>query len=283
MTDPLSPGAGAPEAPGGADAPPAPLALRARLRQGGVALGTMVFEFSSPGLPAVLATTGVDFVVYDMEHSGFGIETIKGLMAGNRGSEVVPLVRVPAAEYHFIARVLDAGAHGVMVPMVESRAQAERIVQAARYPPVGRRGAAFGVAHDDYREGDVAEKIRQRNERTLVIAQIETEAGLMQAEEIIGVPGLDVAWVGHFDLTLSMGIPAQFDHPRFLAAMEEIVAVCRRHGVTPGVMATDVATAARWLDQGFRALAYSGDIWLLAAALRQGVSQLEHHRRPPTP
>lgn len=248
--------------------------LRARLRAGEVVIGTMVFEFASPGLPQILANSGADFVVYDMEHSGFGIDTIKQLLAWTRGTGIAPVVRVPAAEYHFLARALDAGAHGVMVPLVESGEQAARAVQATKYPPRGCRGAAFGFAHDGYAMGDVAAKIPELNDRTLVIVQIETAAGLEQVDEILRAPGVDVAWVGHFDLTLSLGIPAQFEHPRFLAAMDRVLDACRTHGVAPGFMVADVETGRRWLGRGVRMLAYGSDMWLLAGALRDGLAGL---------
>ncbi|MGH7079885.1 MAG: aldolase/citrate lyase family protein, partial [Acetobacteraceae bacterium] len=127
--------------------------LKDKLKRDGHAFGPMVFEFFSAGMPAIIASTGADFALFDMEHTGLEYESLKHLLAGCRGLGVTPMVRVPAGEYHFIARALDMGAHGVMVPMVESREQAERIAAAAHYPPQGRRGAAFGFAHDDYLPG----------------------------------------------------------------------------------------------------------------------------------
>ncbi len=122
-------------------------------------------------------------------------------------------MRVPATEYHFVARALDAGALGVMVPLVDTAEQAQRIVSFTRYPPEGRRGAAFGFAHDDYQGGEVAEKMRAIHERTLVICMIETRAGLENVEAIAAVAGVDVLWLGHFDLTNFLGIPGQFRSP----------------------------------------------------------------------
>src|ERR1700674_1267760 len=103
---------------------------------------------------------------------------------------------VPTAQYHLIAGALDVGAMGIMVPMVESEEQARLVAQSARYPPVGRRGAAFGVAHDDYSGGEGDEKIRSTNAEVLLIAQIEPVAGLEQVQRIAGVDGIDVVWIG---------------------------------------------------------------------------------------
>ena len=119
------------------------------------------------------------------------------------------MVRVPRGEYHFIARALDVGAMGVMVPMVGTPEEAAHIVACTRYPPHGRRGAAFGFAHDDYQGGDVVAKMAALHQRTMVIPQIETGEGLDNVEAIAAVPGVDALWIGHFDLTNFMGIPAR--------------------------------------------------------------------------
>src|SRR6478609_1267445 len=147
--------------------------VKSAFREGKFAFGTMVFEFFTPGMPQIAKTAGAEFVLFDMEHSGVTIETLKGQLAACRGIGITPMVRVPALQYHFIARCLDMGAMGIMVPMVESAAQAREFVSAIRYPPAGRRGAAFGMAHDDYESGSITEKMTVANARTLVIALVE--------------------------------------------------------------------------------------------------------------
>ena len=209
--------------------------LKDRLRQDGSAFGCMVMEFLVPGMPAIIAATGADFALFDMEHTGASLETMKAMVAGCRGIGLAPLIRVPRGEYHFIARALDIGAHGVMVPMVNSAAEAAHIAACAHYPPAGRRGAAFGVAHDDYRATDPATAMARAAERTLVIAQIETMEGLRDVEAIAAMPGIDVVWLGHFDLSNFMGIPGQFQHPDFLAAVHRTVAAARTHGKVAGI------------------------------------------------
>lgn len=190
-----------------------PNAIKRDVLAGKPVPGAMVFEFFSPGISAILANAGCRFVLYDMEHAGLGFETLKWLFASCRGLPIEPMVRVPCGEHTWLARALDLGARGVMIPMVESAEQAQAIVQACRYPPAGRRGAAFGFAQCDYLGGDVGEKVRQANERTMVIAQIETERGLERVEEIAAVEGVDVLWVGQFDLSNFLGIPGRFDDP----------------------------------------------------------------------
>jgi 2-dehydro-3-deoxyglucarate aldolase/4-hydroxy-2-oxoheptanedioate aldolase len=252
-----------------------PNAIKADVLAGRTVAGAMIFEFFSPGMSAILANAGCRFVLYDMEHTGLGFETLKWLFSTCRGLPIEPMVRVPRGEYPFIARALDLGARGVMVPMVESAEQARSIVQACRYPPAGRRGAAFGFAQCDYLGGDVGEKVRRASERTLVIAQVETERGLEDVEAIASVDGVDVLWVGHFDLSNFMGIPGRFDDPRFDAAMRRVAEVARAHGKAAGFMATDAAWVARAKAMGYTMIAGGTDNGLLEAAFRGLVGQIE--------
>jgi 2-keto-3-deoxy-L-rhamnonate aldolase RhmA len=256
-----------------------PNPVKSKIAAGGVSIGTMVFEFATTGIARLAAEAGAEFVIFDMEHSGFGIEAIRMLLASSPASKTVPMVRVPVTEYHFMARALDMGAMGIMVPMVETAEQARRIVQSTKYPPVGRRGAAFGVAHDGYSSGDIIPKIESANRETLLIAQIETGEGVRNADEIAAVPGIDVLWIGHFDLSNFLGIPGQFTHPQFLAAVAKVLDACKKHGKTPGFMCSDIAGGQSLLAQGFRILAYSGDLWLYQSALRAGVSGLQNTPR----
>ncbi|MBI4606572.1 MAG: aldolase [Planctomycetes bacterium] len=250
------------------------------LRDGGVPIGTMVFEFSTAGIGRIAAAAGADFAMFDMEHTGWSVETIRGLIAASRAADLEPMVRVPAAQYTFIARALDVGARGIMVPMVETEDQARTIVESAKYPPQGRRGTCFAVAHDDYLDGDIAEKMRSANAEGVVIAQIESARGLENLERIAAVGGIDVLWIGHFDLTTSMGIPGQFDDPRYVDAVERVIDACRRHGLHAGFMAKSPEEGEALVRKGFRILAYWGDLWIYRQALSQGVSALRERIGP---
>lgn len=246
-----------------------PHPIKQTVLEGQTVVGAMTFEFFSPGMSAILANAGCRFVFYDMEHTGLGYETLKWLFSTCRGLPIEPMVRVPRGEYTWLARALDLGARGVMIPMVESAEQARSIVQACRYPPLGRRGAAFGFAQCDYQGGDIGQKIRDYHDRTLVVAQIETERGLAEVEEIAAVDGIDVLWVGHFDLSNFMGIPAQFDNPAFLQAMQRVADVAKKHGKAAGFMATDPAWVDRVKAMGYTMLAVGTDVSLLADATKR--------------
>jgi 2-keto-3-deoxy-L-rhamnonate aldolase RhmA len=251
-----------------------PNAIKAQVLAGELVPGAMIFEFFSPGMSAILANAGCRYVIYDMEHTGLGFETLKWLFSSCRGLPIEPMVRVPRGEYHFLARALDIGARGVMIPMVETAEQAREIAEHCRYPSVGRRGAAFGFAHDDYAAGAVSEKLATGNERTMVIAQIETERGLQNLEAIAAVDGIDVLWLGHFDLSNFIGIPGQFDDPRFDAAMRDIARVARSHGKAAGFMASDGSWIERARNAGYTMIAAGTDMGLLGSAMQSMVQKI---------
>jgi len=249
--------------------------LRAKLRKGGTAFGQMAFEFFTPGLSRIMVNAGCDFVILDTEHSGVGIETIKSQVAYARGTGLAPLVRVTGTHYHLIAPMLDAGVHGIMVPMVETAEQARKIASWCRYRPEGVRGLAFGMPHDDYAGGPHVPKMKAANERVVVIALIETVAGIENVDAIMATPGIDVGWLGHYDLTNAMGIDGQFDHPRYKAAMRKLAKACAKHKKPAGFLCGDVKTGRQYLKAGYRMLCYGTDIAVFQQGLAAGIAGLK--------
>jgi 2-keto-3-deoxy-L-rhamnonate aldolase RhmA len=241
--------------------------VKEKLRSGQVALGQIILELFTPGVAPMLAASGMEFVLYDMEHGRCDIGLLESMVISCRGTGIVPMCRVPDVNIVPMSRVLDLGVRGVMTPRMETREQMEETVKALKYAPQGRRGVALGVAHDLYRAGGAA-FLPQANDDTMVIAIIETVKGLENIDGILSVPGLDVAWLGHYDLTVSMGIPAQFDHPRFLAAMDKIVETSRRYGVAAGFMAATPEDALHWIGKGFRAISLGSDVITYMSACR---------------
>lgn len=247
------------------------LALKKRLQDGPVPLGTWIFEFNTPGIARLVASAGADFVVFDMEHSGFGADSIRGLLAQTRALNLTAWVRPPAARYHLIAPLLDAGADGILAPMIETCEDAIEVVRACRYPPRGRRGAAFSIAHDDFLPGAVSDKMQAADAKVLCGLMIESKQAVESLETILDVPGIDLVWVGHFDLSLTMGVPAQFNDPGFLAAINRILAVSNARHIPIGIMVASPEQAMECIDRGYRCLSYWGDIWLFQRALSEGL------------
>lgn len=241
--------------------------LRQKVLSGQRVLGSMIFEFTSPGIPQLLNLAGAEFIIYDMEHAGLGLETLKAQVAACRGLPITPLARPASTTYTHIARLLDIGMRGIMVPMIESGQQAQDIVEFSHYPPLGRRGAAFGFAHDDYLPGDPAKKITCANDEVLVIVQVETERGLANVDEIAAVPGVDVVWIGQFDLTNFLGIPGEFTHPIYIEACETIKSAARRYNKKLGIMAPNTVWAADYKKEGYDMIATGPEGALLMAGI----------------
>jgi 2-keto-3-deoxy-L-rhamnonate aldolase RhmA len=255
-----------------------PNLLRKRLAEKRVPVGHMVMEFATRGIAKIVEAAGADFVLIDMEHSGNGLDRVADLIAWFKATPVAPIVRVPGSQYHFIARVLDAGALGIMAPNVESAEQARAIVHAAKYAPDGRRGLGLGTAHNDYVPPKPAEYLREANANIVVICQIESLHGLEHLEAIAAVPGVDVLWVGHFDLTQSMGIVAQFQNPQFLAALARVAETADRHGKAAGIQPGSREQAAEWMKFGYNVISFGSDITVYRSALTaavEAVRQLE--------
>ena len=248
--------------------------LRARLAAGGSALGTMLLAFSTTGVPRILDDAGADFVLIDLEHTGWGVEAIRPFLAACADTGVMAIARTQGSLRHLVSPVLDAGAVGVMVPMVDDAIEAERVVQAARFAPYGSRG--FGLLYPDQLRGGVAGAMAEAERETLVILQIETESGVEHVEEIAATPGVDCLWVGQFDLSIAMGIPGAFDDPGMRAAEDRVLTACADAGVAAGVLVATPEIATTMATRGFRMIALGTDIGLygdaLGAALRPGRS-----------
>lgn len=241
--------------------------FKSKLQRGDQSYGLFAFEFFTPGLAQNAKVAGAEFILFDMEHSGAGIDVMKQQIAYSRGLEVAPLVRVPTHQYHFVARALDAGALGIMVPMVETVEQARDIVSWTRYPPDGRRGAVLGAAHDDYTGGDIKQKLQIANQRCLTILQIETEIGVQNVEEIAAVPGVDVLCVGFLDLSNFLGVSGEFQHPTYLAAVDRIAKAAKKNGKILATAAPNDTFAKEYVARGFQMIMFGTDAGLLQTAL----------------
>lgn len=248
--------------------------LRQMMTSPGLKVGHFVVEFVTPGIGHILKAAGCDFVFLDMEHSGFGFETVKSAIRYFEAADVSVIVRVPALRNDMLASACDVGAEGLIAPMISTPEQARAMVESIKYFPRGKRGVGLGLAHDNYRTAPVADALAGANERTCVICLIETAEGARNAEAIAEVKGVDCLWIGHFDLSVSLGIPGQFEHPDFKAAMDNIVSAARRHGKALGRLVANTEQGVSFYKQGFNFCCYSGDVWLLRDALTSAVNTL---------
>src|SRR5216684_2677019 len=242
--------------------------------------GHFIVEFATPGIGHILKSAGCDFVLFDLEHSGFSFETVKSAVRYFEAADVPMIVRVPSKEYHHIARACDMGAEGVMLPMVGTVAEARHILDSMKYTPDGKRGVALQVAHDRYRPGTVADKFAAANRTTTLFCQIETAEGVKNADALAALPGVDCLWVGHFDLSVSLGVPGQFESKTFKDAITKVVAAADRHKKALGRLVPTVEQGIELNSQGFDFICYSGDVWVLHNALAEAIERLRAGCKP---
>ena len=176
-----------------------------------------------------------------------------------------------------LARACDMGAEGLIAPMISTAAQAQAMVDSVKYFPAGNRGVGLQMAHDNYRAAPVADALKAANERTSVICLIETAEGAENVDAIAAIEGVDGLWVGHFDLSVSLGIPGEFNHPTFTAAIDRTVFAAKKHGKFLGRLVPSADAGIAFYKEGFDFICYSGDIWVLrdglaaaAKAIREG-------------
>lgn len=248
--------------------------LKQMLRSSGLKVGHLIVEFVTPGIGHILKAAGCDFVFLDMEHSGFSFETLKSAIRYFEAADVPVIVRVPALENDMLARACDMGAEGLIAPMISTAAQAQAMVDSIKYFPRGKRGVGLQMAHDNYRSAPVAEALNNANARTAVICLIETAEGAENADAIAAIPDVDCLWVGHFDLSVSLGIPGEFDNPVFTAAVEKIISAAKKHGKALGRLVPNTDHGIQYYKQGFDFCCYSGDVWVLRDALTAAVKTL---------
>ena len=244
------------------------------LGEGKVPVGHMIVEFGTRGIAQIVEAANLDFVIIDMEHGSFTQAEAADLIAWFKATTIAPFVRIPQIDRHFVARLMDAGALGIMAPDVESAAAAQTLVDAAKYPPLGRRGPTVGLANTDFKPVTSAEFMPYSNANTTIICQIESQAGLDNLEAIAATPGLDVLWVGQNDLSQSLGITGQFQHERFLAALRQVVGAAKRHHLAVGVQPRDLKQAQEWLAMGFNVLSFSSDLNVYRETLTKAVADL---------
>lgn len=216
---------------------------------------------------------GFDFVILDMEHGPNGLETLEHLIRAAEVSGLVPIVRTRPVGTELVNMVLDLGAGGVQAPQVATPEEAAAVVRAARFAPQGERGVCRYVRAAKYSAMPPAEYFATANE-AVVIIQLEGRRALENLESILGVSGLDIVFVGPYDLSQSLGVPGEIEHPRVVECVDRIVQACARRGMACGTFTESVAAAARWVARGMRYISYSVDVGLMSAACAIAAAEL---------
>ena len=253
--------------------------IKQKLRNNQLVLGTFVSELRNPNVAYLLAQCGFDFLIFDNEHGAFSHETVSDVIAASRGAGIDVIVRVPEIRREAILKPLDSGAVGLLIPQVNTAEQAAEIIQHAKYPPWGARGAATRRAHNRYAKVDATTFLKQANDETFIAVQAETTEAIATVDAIAAVEGIDAVFCGPFDLSISLGIPGDVNHPREVAAVDEMLAACQRHGKASGILMFEPEHLKPWIDKGMRFIAYSSDVNMLADAASEALKTLRAYAK----
>ena len=238
--------------------------LKQKLKNGQIVIGTWS-SLSSPNVINVLGTTGLDFVVIDMEHGSMSFETTENMVRSAEATGISPIIRTWDDDGQTLLRTLETGTMSVMVPHVKTAEDADRIAKACKYFPEGNRGLSpYTRVHDFTHEGiDIS--LQKANEETLVGILVEGKEGLASLENIVQVEGIDLIYLGLFDICQSVGLPGQVSHPDVLDEVERCREIISSNGIAPGSMATDINYIKMLKDKKYQFIAYLND----AAALKK--------------
>jgi 4-hydroxy-2-oxoheptanedioate aldolase len=257
--------------------------LKEALQQSGVAFGTFV-QTASPESAEIAAASGFDYIILDMEHGSFGIETLVSLIRAVQLVGSTPIVRLPDDSESGILKALDAGAIGILIPGVANAEQARKVINAARYAPQGTRGACPRVRATAHGLHEWKHHVEWSNQNIMVWIIIETLEGFKNVEEILSTPGLDGVGFGHFDLAQAMGLEGQTHHPEVHKKIEEAMEIAKKHKVdiqlhlfesTP----KEIEEAARrWIKSGIRIISSMTDRRILTTGFKEVYSRLNAAR-----
>jgi len=243
-------------------------------RNGGQTIGGWLSIDSSFGAEA-MAHVGFDWLCIDLQHGAAETASVLPMLQGISNTDTVPFVRVPWNDPATIMRVLDAGAYGVIVPLVNNREEAERAVWATRYPPVGGRSSgpyrAPMYAGADYQ--------REANDKIALVVMIETAEALENLDDILAVDGIDAAYIGPSDLAYGIGLTPTGDNndPRHVETVETIYNACKKHNVAPGIHTASAEFTKRWLDHGFQMVMLGIDVAFMRNAATDQLTDVRNH------
>ena len=254
---------------------------REKLSRGETVVGCGLQCYRSPEIARTFAAAGFDYVFIDMEHGSYDLETAQDMIAAANGSGITPIVRVGELLYSLVARLLDSGAQGIILPRVEDPKILEEALSWMRFPPMGKRGYGVNTTMIGYETRGFKDIIEHQNLNTLSVVQFETRLAMERADELLGMKGLDIAMVGPADLSIALGIPGDFENPLLVSTVEKLIRQCNDHGVVPGIQTRSTAMAKAWIERGMRFVGAGAEHGLLLEKAKETVGNLRVAKAQP--
>ena len=248
--------------------------VKQALAEGKVQLGTGFGQLRSPEIPRILAAAGFHWAFIDTEHGGFDLETVQDICRVANMVGLSPIVRVADLQYSLVARALDCGAQGVMFPRVESPELLAKAVSWVKFPPQGVRGYGLTPTQTEFEPLSFQQIIEHVNANTMVVFQIETQRAIDARDELLSVPGVDAVMIGPADLSISLGVPGDFQHPKMVEAMSAVRESCDRHKIAPGTQTRTPELARFWKERGMRFLGCSNETGMILDRAKELIGQL---------
>ena len=249
--------------------------LKKTLQDGKVVFGPFM-KFTDPAAVEIMGFAGFDFVIIDAEHGPISMENAQNMIRAAESVNITPIIRVGNNEESFILRALDIGAQGIEIPQINSKPDAVRAVKSVKYSPKGERGVCRYVRAANYSSMDKFKYFESVNKETIIIVHIEGVEGINNLDGILSVSGIDVIFIGPYDLSQSLGIPGQVNNSLVVEKMKEVVLKCKQNKVAVGTFADDVETAKFWVSLGVQYMSFSVDVGILYNASKNIISKLKN-------
>ena len=238
------------------------------------AVGIMLSEIAFPNISYLLKNNGYDFFIIDCEHGSFNFETAAAIIGTAKLCGICPIVRIPEIRREVILKYLDAGAGGLVVPMVKNAEDVKKVVEYARYAPLGQRGISTMRAHTGYNSSNLLEYMKNSNQNNLIFIQIELNEALNNIEEIAGVEGIDGLIVGPSDLSMDLGIFNQLEHPLMLHAIEKVILTAQNKGLYSGIITSNIELINSCIEKGINVLSCDSELGLINKGLKTNITKL---------
>jgi len=239
--------------------------LKKALQEGKAVLGPFM-KLSDPAVVEIFGHAGFDFVIIDLEHGPLSIETAQNMVRAAEIADITPIIRVSENDPAQISRALDIGAQGVQIPHITTSTEANTAIKAAKFSPLGERGVCRFVRAASYSAMDRNDYFSSANDNTLVIAMIEGTEGIQNIDEILATPGIDVIFIGPYDLSQSLGLLGQVSHPRVFEELERVADKAKAQGLAVGTFADSIESVRKYQALGIQFISYSVDVGIIYEA-----------------